>query len=287
MDVAAARVPASGSTYYLAHDRGGHLDHHVLYHGLDWRANERLAGADVLFVGNSRLMLALDRQVLRTVFARSGLRYYVLGFGHDEGHGFPLAVIERRQLAPDVVVVNADGFFSRPYSPWAREVLDDSQFDAVKHRFEAAAAHAVRRRLHALLPHWPDVVRGRREWVIYRSALDGTWDLGTHFDARGPLPLASEGDEATLAPEVVSAARTFKAAVERRGASLVLALVPSPDHSRARAEALAETLGVPVVAPAIEAPRTMDGSHLAPESAEAFGRVFLTDLADLLTGAGR
>jgi hypothetical protein len=282
MDVAAADPPASGRMFYLAHDRGGHLDHHVLYHGLDRRARVRLAEADVLFLGNSRLMFALDDGVLRTTFVPRGLRYYVLGFGHDEAHGFPRALIERFDLRPEVVVVNVDNFFTIDASAWARRVLDDGWFDAVKLRLEGAMAHLVRRRLHGVVPHWPDVIEAKREFVIHRSAVDGTWAVGTEFDESGPLPLAAEQSAVPVDPVVVGRARQFKADLARRGSRLVFCLVPSPDSSRARAFALGAAVGVPVVAPEPDNPQTIDGSHLTAESAASFSKTLLEELTPVV-----
>jgi hypothetical protein len=282
MDVAMAQVPASDGTTYLAHDRGGHLDHHVLYHGLDRRARRRLAEADVLFLGNSRLMFALDDRALRTTFIPMGLRYYVLGFGHDEAHGFPQALIDRHDLRPKVVVVNVDNFFTIESSPWAKRVLDDQWFDAMKLRFEGATAHVVRRHLHRVVPHWPDLLGAKREFVIHRSAVDGTWAVGTRFDTTGPLPLAPEPETIQLPRPVVERAHAFKADLDRRGSRLIFCLVPSPDSSRARAFALGAALGVPVVAPVPEDPQTIDGSHLTEESAAAFSNQLLSQLAPIV-----
>jgi hypothetical protein len=282
MDIATAEVPASARTTYLAHDRGGHLDHHVLYHGLDRRANRRLAEADVLFLGNSRLMFGLDPRALRTTFVPMGLSYYVLGFGHDEGHAFPLALIDRYDLRPKVVVVNLDNFFTIVASAWAERVLEDGWFDAIKLRFEGATAHLVRRHLHRVVPHWPDVIAAKREFVIHRSAVDGTWSVGTRFPRSGPLPLAPEPDQIQMPPNVVARAQAFKADLERRGSRLVFCLVPSPDSPRARAFALGAAVGVPVVAPVPEDPQTIDGSHLTEESAERFSNLLLSELAPIV-----
>ncbi len=279
MDIATAEAPASGATTYLAHDRGGHVDHHVLFHGLDRRARQRITEADVLFLGNSRLMFGLDQRELVKAFSPLGLRYYVLGFGHDEGHTFPRAIIERFGLRPRLVVANVDNFFSVDRSPWAERVLDDGWFDAMKLRLEHTAAHAVRRRLHRIVPHWPDVIANRTEFIIHRSAVDGTWDVGTQFAQSGPLPVAGEPRELVhIEPSVVARAQAFKADLDRRGTKLVLCLVPSPDTPRARAFALGKVLGVPVVAPEPENPQTIDGSHLTEESAEAFSDTLLQEL---------
>lgn len=91
--------------HYLAGDIGGQVDHHVLFFGLDGEATERLQAADVLFVGNSRLMFALRPSVLRPQFAALGLSYYALGFGFREADRFPLALIRRLDLRRSKSVV--------------------------------------------------------------------------------------------------------------------------------------------------------------------------------------
>ena len=127
--VAHAEPPPSGA-YYLAHDRGGHIDHHVLYHGTDEGAAARLQAAEVLFLGNSRLMFALEPTTVRQFFAATRHPYYVLGFGHEEQDDFPLEIIRRRDLRPSLVVINADHFFAAERSEWAAKVIDETDFDA-------------------------------------------------------------------------------------------------------------------------------------------------------------
>ena len=92
------RAERPSDDYYLAHDHGGHVDHHVLYFGTDAVALDHLKRADVLLLGNSRLMFAARPRVLDAFFAARGLRYYVLGFGFREADRFPLAVIEKFDL---------------------------------------------------------------------------------------------------------------------------------------------------------------------------------------------
>ncbi len=147
-------MPPEAGTYYLAHDRGGQVDHHVLYHGTDGLAMERLKAAQVLFLGNSRLMFALDRGALRQFFDELGLTYYVLGFGHTEQDDFPARIIAKYDLRPEVVVVNADGFFWDGQSEWAAKTIEESAFDAWKLQFESEAAHRLRRAIHRVVPQY-------------------------------------------------------------------------------------------------------------------------------------
>ena len=60
--------------HFLAHDRGGHVDHHVLFHGMDEEALRHLREADVLLMGNSRLMFALRGPALRQYFTARGMK---------------------------------------------------------------------------------------------------------------------------------------------------------------------------------------------------------------------
>ena len=85
-----------------------------------------------------------------------------------------------------------------------------------------------------------------------------------------------------IEPAAIARARAFKADLEKRGTRLIFMLVPSPDIPRARAFALGEAVGVPVVAPRPDNPRTIDGSHLTQESAEVFSEALLRELAPLV-----
>ena len=98
LDIATAADPPAG--HFLAHDRGGHVDHHVLLHGMDAETLRNLQRADVLLMGNSRLMFALRGEALRQYFVMRGLRPFALGFGHEEQHQFPLEVMRRHHLRP-------------------------------------------------------------------------------------------------------------------------------------------------------------------------------------------
>ena len=146
----------------------------MLYFGTVPDATTALRQADVLFLGNSRLMFALRPAELQRYFAAHGLDYYVLGFGFREGDAFPRALIVRHDLRPRLVVVNADTFFGAGLSPWAEQVVQDTPFGAWKRHLEAEAAHEARRVVHELVPNWFDLY-GRpgfesgREFIAYRA----------------------------------------------------------------------------------------------------------------------
>lgn len=283
-----AQRPSDGD-HYLANDMGGHIDHHVLFFGTDPEVLERMRAADVLFLGNSRIMFGLRPEELRPFFAAQGLRYYVMGFGYREGDRFPLAIIRKFDLRPRLVVINADGFFNAGLSEWADVVNRDTPFAARKLQVEAEAAHEVRRVVHHLVPNWLRIfgtpgLGFRRGFIAFRSRADGTWDIspwpeGTHgFTDR---PLAG----GPLARGEIAAARAFKQELDERGSQLVLTRVPSPEPMPGAGPAtFAELLGVPLVTATVPALTTPDDSHLSQGSARDWTRAFLAALAPTLRG---
>lgn len=278
LEIAAAAPPPG---HFLAHDRGGHVDHHVLLHGLDDDTLRNLHAADVLLMGNSRLMFALRGPALRDYFMTRGLRPFALGFGHEEQHLFPLAVMQRHGLRPKVVIANIDNFFGGITSAWGTRVLRDSAFDAWKVEFEATASHAVRRAIHQVIPHVPDLQDDEREFVIYRSERDGAWFIANDFGRGSRLEPFYRGRD-TVRPHNLDLARSFKKSVEATGARLIFALVPGRDVSLTHAQILADLVGVPLVAPDVPGLRTMDASHLTDESAARYAAVFFQHLDRVL-----
>ena len=287
MEIADTPTPAADSSYYVAHDRGGHVDHHAIYHAVDATSHERLTTADVLLLGNSRMMFAFERPALRGFFPRHGLSYFMLGFGHNESNEFPEAIIARFDLRPTLVIVNADRFFVSDQSAWANRVRDESRHDAWKRFNETQVSHAARRAVHRVVPHVPDLAEGQREFITFRSRLDGSWWVANQFEGlAGPFDSAHDGEMPEVLDEEWAAATRFKAMIESRGAQLVLTFVPTPRASRARAMAMAEHLGVPLVAPRVPGLATVDGSHLTRESAARFTDAFFAELEPLLRARG-
>src|SRR5262249_36408216 len=149
--------------------------------------------ADVLFVGNSRLMFAFAEDVLTPFFAARGLRYYLLGFGHGESSRFLEELARRHDLRPRLVVANVDRFFTGHASEVGPAGPEESLFDARKVVFETRAAFWIRHRLHQVLPQIPDLLRGRNESIVYRSREKGSWRPALPLSgARRPLIPASE-----------------------------------------------------------------------------------------------
>lgn len=276
----AQRPPAPA--YYLAHDRGGHNDHHVLYHGTDGEAIRNLKAADILFVGTSRMMFALRSRVLEPWATAHGVTYYALGFGFREGDAFVLEIIRKYDLRPKIVVVNVDEFFGKELSPWAERVIKDTPFGTRKRLWEAELGHEARRRIHQVIPNWIDLC-GRpgfpfgNEFIAYRSRKDGVWSVSPWPEPTMAAPSEDYGD-APVGPRIGDPARAFKAELDRRGALMILTTVPAPGGSSGNPVAVGKMLGVPVVGMDVDGLTSHDGSHLSEDSAVFWSRRLIQDL---------
>jgi hypothetical protein len=276
------RAERPSDDYYLAHDRGGHVDHHVLYFGTDPVALAHLKSADVLLLGNSRLMFGARPRALDAFFASRGLRYYVLGFGFREADRFPLAIIEKFDLRPRMVIVNADGFFENSLSDFAREVMKADRFKAWQFRQEAETAHEFRRATHQLVPNWVDLFGRpgfpwRRELVIYRSRANGTWQLSPWETGTAPVG-ERDREQPPLRPEEIDAARTFKAAMDARGIRTILTYVPTPRRLGGGPALFATLLQVPLIWADPAGLLTEDGDHLDESSATVWTQALVSEL---------
>jgi len=276
--------------YYLAHDRGGHLDHHVLYHGTDAEAIANLKKADILFVGTSRMMFALRSRVIAPWAEAYGLTYYALGFGFREGDAWALELIKKYDLRPRLVVVNVDGFFGRPLSEWAERVKRDSPFGARKLFWESELGHETRRYVHRVIPNWIDLY-GRpgfpfgNEFIAYRSRRDGIWAISPWPKPVMPA-FAEDYGAGPVGSRIGDPARAFKAEMDRRGSRMIVTYVPTPDDAGGNPVALGKLLGVPVVGMDVDGLTSHDGSHLSEESAVFWSRRLIQDLTPYLPPVG-
>ncbi|MCP4262241.1 MAG: hypothetical protein GY774_32780 [Planctomycetes bacterium] len=278
--------------WYVAYDGFG-LDHYVLYHGLGESIKHALQ-ADVLFVGNSQVAYGFPKSVLKHGKLETGLTFYNLGFGYDEGSTFVMALIEKHDLRPKFVIANATtGRFFKPRgSEFGQKVMEASRWEAWKTVLEWSLTWRVRNsRLNERLPNWRALRPPGRIWVprfIYcRSISTGSW--AAYRERQRPVPVGTLPVDATgkmpkVDNEALSIALKFKRALATRGTNLILTHVPSPDNLAQRSEviALAAALDVPFVGPVVDGLVTRDGGHLDDESAKRFGDQFIREFKALL-----
>jgi hypothetical protein len=278
---------------YLGYCQGsayGDYDHGAVWLGLEPGVREAAAAADVMFVGNSRLQFGLSTPPLGQWFAEHGLSYYLLGFSHNETARFTQPLLEGLRPQARAYVISVDKFFFERESPPAAEVM---------HAPDAAERYAAKRAWQA--PH--RLVCGAlpalcgNEVSFYRQRATGAWK----FDgSNGIVSQVIESDRPEYVkgnPELVATvsanAREFIGFLERQGIRrdcVILTYIPSPDNNRLLANAIASAVGLDLLAPQGEGLKTLDGSHLDPESAATFATAFLAEAGPRLeacfAGAG-
>jgi hypothetical protein len=270
--------------WYHAYDNF-HFDHYMLYHGLN-ESIRYAREADVLLLGNSRMQFAFPHTLLMRAEQETGFKFYNLAFGHDETSTFALSLIEKQNLRPQIVVVNAGTFFLPRASKFGEKVAESRRWEAWKTVWEWSLASRLRRSvLFERLPAWrklsPDSIP---EWMnIYRSVSLGSWFAHGERLVRIPIgtpPVDVSGGPDTVSNETLSIARDFKRALAERGTYIVLTWIPRPIQwqERSKVALLADMLEVPFISPAVAGLFIRDDEHLTDDSAERFGARFLADL---------
>ncbi len=296
-----ARPLPDPQDWYVSYEDFG-IDHYILYHGLD-ESIRYAREADVLFLGNSQASFGFPKTVLKQGELETGLRFYNLAFGYGEGSKFALALIEKHDLRPRIVVVNAGFFDERRFfmpraSEFGEKAMESSRWEAWKTIWEWKLTWRVRHfRLMEQLPDWrvlrPPFGMWSPRFIICRSISSGPWhahreNLRPVPVGTGTIPVDAYRESEAIDDRTLSIAWEFKRALAERGTDMVLTVVPSPVYwsQRHQVASLAAAMKVPFISPTVTGLMTRDGAHLDDESAQRFGVRFLKDFDAWLKESG-
>ncbi|HTT11163.1 MAG TPA: hypothetical protein VMG60_09760 [Burkholderiaceae bacterium] len=264
--------PASyGNTAYLSDCNApayGDYDHGAFWFGLEPEASRAVQRAKVLFIGNSRVQFALSTAQAAQWFAQASISYYLLGFSASETVAYTAPLLKKIRPQASVYVVNVDRFFDDRVSPPAAQILQGKDILS-RYRQKQFWQH-----LHKRICGTLNLFCGEA-FGVYRSRVDGSWR------GAGSPPTAaagvSEGEPTNVErwPAYTLLAKTFLADLPIDRRCVLLTLVPTAGSKRAEAQAIADALGMPLIAPAVDGLKTFDGSHLDHASAERWSQAFL------------
>lgn len=267
--------PASGygQDAYLSdcHARTyGDYDHGAFWFGLEPEALRAAADADVLFLGSSRLQFGFSTPSIDAWSSRLGVRYYLLGFSHTETTNFVSPLLSEIRPRARVYVINVDRFFDDRVTAPAGAVLATS--DAVdKYRTKQSWQFVHK----SVCSHFP-VVCGS-SLGVFRVRSTGAWRRA------GVAPFNAEDVSNGVAVDVqrwaqfADLGRKFLAELPVDRSCVVFTLVPTVATRRDEAKAIAEQLGLELVAPQLDGLRTFDGSHLDEHSAQRWSAAFFEE----------
>ena len=267
---------------FMAYCKSGKFsdyEHAALYFGLEPGVQANIAGAKVLFLGNSRTQAGFSSQATERYFRERGVTYYLLGTGYGEGSEFAEAVMRRARARPKVIVINADPFFSPLKSipatqamEWQGKALWWSLMKAAFQYLQPVACSLIR---------CPDTVQS-----IFRSRRTGAWDWIGHYVEDKSVPIDAAKQRPTLPAALSDAVTIGNRMLDGIGISrncVVFTGIPNEDvDAPAVAAKLAASLKTKLIVPPIDGLKTIDGSHLNREGAERWSSKFLDELTPVL-----
>ncbi|MFO1468557.1 MAG: hypothetical protein U1F35_19290 [Steroidobacteraceae bacterium] len=250
----------------------GDYDHGAFWYGLEPEAVRRASGAQVLFLGSSRMQFAFSSQATDQWFAAAASPHYLMGFTHTENATFAAPLLERLKPRARVYVINVDRFFADRETDPGADLLHDRN-EAPRRYHQKQLWQGVHRRLCTRL-----TTLCGNSFAYYRSESTGHWKVRGHAPGNKSLTADAAHEDSGLWPSEGLRARRFIASLPVDPGCVVLTIVPYPGTRHAEARAIAAAAGQELIDPPLEGLRTFDGSHLDQASAERFSGAFY-DLA--------
>lgn len=268
--------PANGyeSNHYLAHcETTGYADydHGAFWFGLEPEARRSAADADALFLGSSRMQFAFSTDATKNWFSSLKVPYYLLGFSYTENVLFAAPLLSALKPRARVYVINVDRFFddSRETPP-AKQILREG--DVLTRYKDKQFWQSLHRRICTTAP----AVCGTRP-AFFRSRDNGAWELqGSTAVWKASPKTASDGPASDVErwDHFSALGQKFLSNLPVDRKCVLLTLAPYNGTRRAEAQAIADALGLDLVAPRLSDVTTFDGSHLDRPSAERWSAAF-------------
>ena len=255
----------------------GDYEHGAFFFNLVPKALTFASNADVMFLGDSHVQHAFSTDATAQWFASASAHYYLLGFVFGENVTFTEQLLREVKPTAKVFVVPVD-FFARAETAPAKEVLHDTAA-ALRYRMKQIwqfVHRAVCGRLSALCGKAPALFRSS-ETGAYQLNLDG---VGARNFKASPVVYDHDTNQERIATYTMSA-RAFLSGLAVERDCIILTRVPTVRanafvyaSSIETAGAVANALGLALVAPELDGLQTFDGSHLDPPSAERWSKAF-------------
>lgn len=255
----------------------GDYEHGAFLFKLEPSALTFASNADVLFFGDSHVQHAFSTAATTQWFTSASARYYLLGFIFGENATFAEPLVREVKPTAKVYVLPVD-FFARTETAPGREVLHDS---AAPFNYRVKRVwQFVHRMTCGVLPapcgRAPAIFRSRETGSYYLN-LSG---VGARMFKGSPVVYDHDINQERIAA-YTNSARTFLSGLDVGRDCIILTRVPTVRanafvyaSSIETAGAVANALGLTLVAPELEGLQTFDGSHLDPPSAERWSKAF-------------
>jgi hypothetical protein len=249
----------------------GDYDHGAVWFGFEPAAQERAVGADVLFLGDSRMQFAFSTGATAEWFSAVPTRYYLWGFAYRENAVFAQALLDKLRPQARVYVINIDPFFER---------LDTEPAKIVLRNYAGGFRYEQKR-----LWQWAhqELCRGipplcGDQYAIFRSRDTGAWSVsGAGRFTSWPVSNLEVVNQDAV-ERYTAFGREFMARLPAKRDCVILTSVPTGARAlgtkSGTADAIATALELNLVAPVLDGLQTFDGTHLDRPSAERWSAAF-------------
>lgn len=269
---------------FLAYCNSEHYadyDHGALFYGIPLDVRQNIRQAKVLFLGNSLTLAAFSSVTTREYFKALQVPFFILGWSYGEWSHFGLAVMQRWEVAPKVLVINTDPYFSAKLSAPAQDILARHPASLWTF-FLKTSFQPIHRSICEALPG----VCSQSGRSIFRSSEDGEWDWIPSYVENRALPIDLTSRQIP-SEEVMNEARVlgerFLDSVKINRHCVIFTGIPSSNtDSPPLAARLSRELGTSLIQPDLENLMTAEGSHFNRESAERWSEAFLRAMTPVL-----
>ena len=265
--------PASGYTSdrYLAscETSYGDYEHGAFWFDLEPGAEMSAASADVLFLGDSRMLLAFSTSATTKWFSPAPVSFYLLGFYGFENSIFERALLRKLKPRAKVYVISVGDFFQPFEAPIAKSIMHDGA---------AQNLYDVKRDLQfvhrAICMKVPTICGNGL--AVFRSRQTGMWYMETsRFKGRERQVSYNQQIDDREINDAVAIGRTFLSELPVKAECVILTVVPTVGTKLGVANAIASGLGKMLVVPQrVDGLQTFDGTHIDQASAERWSEAF-------------
>ncbi len=274
----ACQAKGYASDRYLSycHNSGyGDYEHGAFWFNLEPSIQNFVANADVLFLGSSRMQLALSTVATGDWFSSTSARYYLMGFGYNENAFFAHELLLKFKPQAKVYVVNIERFFDRAETVPARAVMRDP---AARGRYEVKRLWQF---VHSPICRGLPIICGD-QYVIFRSRETGAFSVSGLSQFKSAAVSYDQSMDETAIENEAAIGREFLSGLPVKQECIILTTVPYVRTKIRTVNALASALGMDLVMPYLDGLQTFDGSHLDRPSAERWSKAFLQAAAPLI-----
>ena len=265
--------PASGYTSdrYLSNCETsyGDYEHGAFWFDLEPAAEMSASSADVLFLGDSRMLLAFSTPATTKWFSSASVSFYLLGFYGFENSIFERALLHKLKPRAEVYVIPVGDFFQPFEAPIAKNIMHDG---AARNLYNAKRnLQFVHKAICMKLP----TICGNG-LAVFRSRQTGMWYMETSkFKGRERQVSYDQQIDEREVDDAVAIGRTFLSELPVKTECVILTVVPTVGTKLSVANAIASGLGKTLVVPQhLDGLQTFDGTHLDQASAERWSEAF-------------